>query len=49
MGQKVTIQELQAYRQNIKNAESPKAQFQAIIDMYRDMHYAGWIKIESMQ
>ena len=49
MGQKVTIQELQAYRQKIENAESPKAQLQAVIAMYRDMHYAGWIKIESMQ
>lgn len=49
MGQKVTIQELQAYRQKIENAESPKAQLQAVIDMYRDMQskgytYAGWAK-----
>lgn len=49
MRQKITIQELQAYRQKIENAESPKAQLQAVIAMYHDMQskgytYAGWAK-----
>ena len=49
MGQKVTIQELKAYRQNIENAGTLGKKLQAVIDMYSDMQakgytYAGWAK-----